>query len=170
MLPAAAGCGESQRELRPWQPSDHQLPEGYEEQEAQAEAPVADPGAALYASFCAECHGSSGVGNGPGRPPMASMPSFADATFQAGRTDAQLAEVITNGLGGFMPDFGEQISAAGIAALVQHVRTLGPSPAPLAPEAPAPGALEAPAPEAPAAGAPATGAPAAEAPAPVEPQ
>jgi mono/diheme cytochrome c family protein len=149
LVPAVAGCGEGERELRPWQPSDHQLPEGYEEQEAAAEAPAADAGAALYASFCAECHGSSGRGDGPGRPPMARVASFADAAFQAARTDAQLAEAITRGVGGFMPDFGERISPEGINALVRYVRALGPPPAapPTPPEAPS--APSAPAPAAP---------------------
>jgi mono/diheme cytochrome c family protein len=134
-IPAAAlvlsACGgePSVDGLREWQPSDHQLPEGYREAE-QAEAPPADPGAALYASYCARCHGPRGRGDGPGRPPMARMPSFADATFHAARTDTQLADAITNGRGGFMPAFADRVSPAGVAALVRTVRSFAPTPAP----------------------------------------
>lgn len=124
LLLALAGCGQPERELREWQPSDHQLPEGYQEADS-AEAPPADPAAALYGTFCAQCHGASGRGDGPGRPPMARMPSFTDPAFHAARTDEQLAGVITNGLGGFMPAFGDRVSPEGVAALVRHVRGFG---------------------------------------------
>jgi mono/diheme cytochrome c family protein len=63
---------------------------------------------------------------------MARMPSFADPALQASRTDAQLAEVITNGRGGFMPAFGDRVSPEGVAALVRHVRGFG-APAAAAP-------------------------------------
>ncbi|GAB4209535.1 MAG: hypothetical protein OHK0013_29060 [Sandaracinaceae bacterium] len=134
----AACAGEpSTAGLREWQPSDHQLPAGYREAE-QAEAPPADPGAALYGTFCAQCHGPRGLGNGPGRPPMARMPSFADAAFQSARTDEQLADAIANGRGGFMPAFRDRVSPAGVAALVRTVRGFGPAP----PAAPTPAAEE----------------------------
>lgn len=115
-------CGERQPELREWAPSDHQLPEGYPEGD-EAEAPRAEPGVALYGAFCASCHGPAGAGNGPGRPPMARMPSFADPAIQA-HTDEEWARVITEGRGGFMPAFGDRVSPEGVAAIVRHLRTL----------------------------------------------
>lgn len=126
---ALGGCGNgggASGELREWRPSDHQLPEGYDEAAAEQQAAVAaDPGAALYATHCASCHGLSGRGDGPGAPPMARVPSFVDPAVQA-RSDEQLAQVIVEGRGGFMPAFGEQLPATGIAAIVRHLRSFGP--------------------------------------------
>jgi mono/diheme cytochrome c family protein len=113
-------------ELREWRPSDHQLPEGYDEAAAEQQAATAaDPGAALYATHCASCHGLSGRGDGPGAPPMARVPTFVDPAIQA-RTDEQLAEVIVQGRGGFMPAFGDRLPATGVAAIVRHLRSFGP--------------------------------------------
>lgn len=121
---ASLGCSESHRERRTWQASDHQLPEGYDEQAAAQQANV-DPGLSLYAALCASCHGAEGRGDGPQRPPMARVPSFADASFQDGRTDEQIAEAIVRGRGGFMPGFGSRVSPEGVAALVRVVRAAG---------------------------------------------
>ena len=123
---AGSACGADSPppgELRQWRPTDHQLPAGYDEAAAEQQAAVAaDPGAALYATHCASCHGASGRGDGPGAPPMARVSSFADPAVQA-RSDAELTQVIVAGRGGFMPAFGERIPAGGIAAIVQHLRT-----------------------------------------------
>jgi len=119
---ALSACGEPAPELREWRPSDHQLPEGYPERD-EAEAPRADPGATLYGTFCASCHGARGLGDGPGHPPMARMPSFADPAIQA-HSDAEWARVITEGRGGFMPAFGDRLSPEGVSAIVAHLRTL----------------------------------------------
>ena len=37
-----------------------------------------------------------------------------------------LAQVIVEGRGGFMPAFGEQLPATGVAAIVRHLRSFGP--------------------------------------------
>jgi mono/diheme cytochrome c family protein len=52
---------------------------------------------------------------------------MTQAAFQTARTDAQIAEVVSKGRG-LMPAFGEQITEAGIAVLVGHVRSLGRAP------------------------------------------
>lgn len=125
---AVAACGTEgpAGELREWRPSDHQLPEGYDEAAAEQQAAMAaDPGAALYATHCASCHGPSGRGDGPGAPPMARVPSFVDPAIQA-RTDEQLAQVIVEGRGGFMPAFGDRLPPTGVAAIVRHLRSFGP--------------------------------------------
>lgn len=120
--PALAACGsESASELREWRPSDHQLPADYDEAAEEA-AVAADPGQALYATHCASCHGREGRGDGPGAPPMARMPSFATAAFQA-RTDEEITQVVVAGRGGFMPAFGGRLAAPGIAAVVRHLRS-----------------------------------------------
>jgi mono/diheme cytochrome c family protein len=142
-----AACGsEGSRPTREWTPADHQPPEGEQSDRSGAPDEVdADPAAtearaaaALFNAMCAQCHGMEGRGDGPGRPPVAQVPDFQAAAFQSGRTDEQLAEVIANGRGGFMPAFGARISGEGIAALVRHVRRLGGAPPTPPPSAPAP--------------------------------
>jgi cytochrome c oxidase cbb3-type subunit 3 len=125
VLAGALGCRDSRRELREWTPADHQpppavAPEGQGEEQAGDTARAV---AALWAMRCASCHGESGQGNGPGRPPGAALPDFTQAAWQAQRTDAQLVQVITKGRN-MMPAFGDEITEAGIDVLVQHIRSL----------------------------------------------
>ena len=96
-----------------------------DEIDADPAATEARAATALFGSMCAQCHGQSGAGDGAGRPPVAQIPDFRDTAFQSARTDEQLAEVIANGRGGFMPAFGARLSPEGVAALVRHVRRLG---------------------------------------------
>lgn len=140
-LIALAGCGgRGDRELREWRPEDHQPPAGGASAEGDRAAPPpetegadADPAAtevraatALFRAMCASCHGAEGRGDGPGRPPVAQIPSLAAAEWQASRSDEEIAAAIREGRGGFMPAFGDRLSAEGVAALVRHVRRLGP--------------------------------------------
>lgn len=123
-LPAVLGaCGEGRaHDVREWRPSDHQPPPA----DQAGESPVADEttaAAALWSTQCAGCHGLEGHGDGPQRPPIARVPDLTDPQWQASRTDEALATVIMQGRG-MMPAFGPQLAPAGIAALVQHVRTL----------------------------------------------
>lgn len=132
-----AACQEPRRELREWQPSDHQTPSGAgaADDDGRAAPPPetdADPAAteqrvatALFGSLCASCHGTEGRGDGPGRPPVAQIPDLTRAEWQRGRSDEEIARVIREGRGGFMPGFGERLSPAGVEALTRHVRRLG---------------------------------------------
>jgi cytochrome c oxidase cbb3-type subunit 3 len=138
-------CGEPEaRDLREWTPADHQPPEGETgDREGAPDEEPSDPAlvevraaTALFGSLCASCHGPSGGGDGPSRPPMALVPDFRDPSFQSSRSDEQLATSVAEGRGGFMPAFGSQLSPAGVAALVRHVRRLGgvlPTPSPTTP-------------------------------------
>lgn len=131
----AAGCGE-RRELREWTPADHQpAPEGAGVPDEAEPPPV---GASLFAVHCATCHGLEGRGDGPGAPPMATVPDLTDPARAARRSDVEVEVLIRSGRG-FMPGFEGSIPPEGIRALVSHVRTLAP-PAAVdpAPEAPAP--------------------------------
>jgi len=146
----AACSGSDARETRTWTPADHQPPEGESSDRTGAPDEDGDPAmtearaaAALFNAMCAQCHGMDGRGDGPGRPPVAQVPDFRDATFQSGQSDEQIAQVISEGRGGFMPGFGDRISPEGIGALVRHVRRLGgalpmptPTPGPDAPTEP----------------------------------
>jgi mono/diheme cytochrome c family protein len=55
------------------------------------------------------------------------MPDMTQASFQGQHSDAQLIETIKNGRG-MMPAFGQELTEAGAAALVQHIRKLGGTP------------------------------------------
>ena len=132
---ALGACGEPpSTNLEEWTPADHQqedvaddvrgaAPDGVEADPATTEIRAA---ASLFGAMCASCHGPGGRGDGPGRPPIAEIPNFTDAAFQASRTDEQLTVAVSEGRGGFMPGFGDRLSPEGIAALVRHVRRLGP--------------------------------------------
>jgi len=132
---ALVACGEPPRELREWQPSDHQQPSPGAPSDGRTAPPEArdpDPQAteqraatALFQAMCGSCHGQEGRGDGPGRPPAAPVSDLTSAAWQDARTDAEIAEAITLSRGGFMPAFGDRLSAPGIAALVRHVRRLG---------------------------------------------
>lgn len=146
-----SACGETQPELREWQPSDHHTANAASPSDRRAAPPedsAEDPeqteiraATALFQTMCASCHGASGRGDGPGRPPAASIADFSATSFQSSRSDDDLASIIRDGRGGFMPAFGDQLSPTGVLALVRHVRRLGtPAAASGAPEPISPGA------------------------------
>ena len=80
-------------------------------------APVQTP-ARIFASKCAGCHGADGTGNIDG------TPNFADAGWQASRSDADLTASITNGKGKIMPAWSNKLSGEQIKGLVVYVRSL----------------------------------------------
>jgi mono/diheme cytochrome c family protein len=114
--------------LREWQASDHQpppavAPEGQgagEESAANANARAAQ---SLWDSRCATCHGADGRGNGPGKPPVATIPDFTSRDWVKKHGDDELHAIIKNGRG-MMPPFGAELTDLGIDAMVAHVRTL----------------------------------------------
>jgi mono/diheme cytochrome c family protein len=112
------------------------------------EAPA--DGAALYADYCAACHGPTGKGDGPATAALSSRP--ADLTALAARNGGRFPQVAVmakvygyadgkGGGGGAMPEFGPLLdgptvlveTAPGIAtptperlvALAEHVERLG---------------------------------------------
>jgi mono/diheme cytochrome c family protein len=77
-------------------------------------------GAMVFANNCAFCHGADGKGT-------AAVPGATSLVLPAVqmKTDPQLIAIVTNGqANGAMPAFGATLSAADIAAVVAHVRTL----------------------------------------------
>ena len=100
---------------------------------SKVEHPVvggAPDGRALFAAHCAECHGATGKGDGPGakivRTPMT---DFTNAAAMANRDDRFLAEIIQKGGSQFgrsnaMPAWGMKFSDEEIRALVKHIRSL----------------------------------------------
>ena len=95
-----------------------------------APAPPLRDGAALYAHWCAACHGATGKGDGPNAAALPVKPAaHADAAAMSRRPDDSLYDTIAGG-GAIMnrsprmPAFGESLSPAEIRALVAYIRTL----------------------------------------------
>ncbi|MCC7194970.1 MAG: cytochrome c [Gemmatimonadaceae bacterium] len=95
----------------------------------QAEGARPD-GAALYAKWCASCHGETGRGDGPDARYLPVAPAHhADAAAMAARPDDSLYDVIYAGglpwgRSARMPAFGATLSAGEIRALVARIRGL----------------------------------------------
>ena len=115
---------------REWRPEDHGQPVEADPSRVPQAAPSTEVGgveraaAALWNVSCASCHGRDGRGQGPSKPPGAQMPDFTSADLQKQRTDAEFAQVISQGRG-MMPPFGKQVNEQGLQALVQHIRKFG---------------------------------------------
>lgn len=132
LLATLGGC-DGRRELREWQPSDHQPPPSVAPEGQGAGSMGGDPGgdptaraaASLWNMRCASCHGESGRGDGSERPPGAQPPDLTAPGYKGTRSDAELHAIIKGGRG-MMPAFAEQLTDLGIDALVAHVRTLSP--------------------------------------------
>lgn len=87
-------------------------------------------GAALYARWCAACHGASGKGDGPNAGNLPVKPAaHSDAEAMAKRPDDSLYDTIAGG-GAIMnrsprmPAFGATLTPSEIRALVAHIRAL----------------------------------------------
>jgi mono/diheme cytochrome c family protein len=87
-------------------------------------------GAAVYAKFCANCHGISGRGNGKlaaGVAAYGPRPSdLVDDVWQHGSTDGEIFVVIRDGIG---PDFqmnafGKSLKDEEIWNVVNYIRSL----------------------------------------------
>ncbi len=68
-------------------------------------------GEAIYADSCGGCHGADGSG-GFGSSLIDTVPGYAEA---------DLVDVVTNGLGSDMPAFGSSLSADEIDAVVAYL-------------------------------------------------
>ena len=125
---AFVACGKSGRVVREWTPQDHPQPRATsapaEDSVATAEQQSAEAIAGLFTAQCAGCHGQDGRGNGPGKPPGAVLPDMTLATWQAARSNEELAATIFRGKA-MMPAFGSQLEPRTIAELVQRIRLFG---------------------------------------------
>ena len=81
---------------------------------------VAQDVAATYKAKCAACHGSDGTGSAAGQ--KMGIRDFASPEVKA-ESDAQLAEVITNGKGKMAP-CGTKLKDTEIEELVTYIRSL----------------------------------------------
>jgi cytochrome c oxidase cbb3-type subunit 3 len=97
---ALLGC--DKREVREWQPTDHDQPVG--QQAGQVASRPASSGAQgnqelveiAWQRNCVSCHGQRGKGDGP-QGPMVRAPDLTRADWQSRVGDAEIAEVIRKG-------------------------------------------------------------------------
>jgi cytochrome c6 len=75
---------------------------------------------ATFRTKCAMCHGPDGAGSEAGK--SLNVPDLRSDAVQK-RSDAELAQVISDGKGG-MPPFKSSLSDAQVHAMVRYVRSL----------------------------------------------
>jgi len=120
---ALLGC--DKREVREWQPSDHDLPVGQQQgQVAPRPAASGSQGSQELVELawqrnCATCHGQRGKGDGP-QGPMVRAPDLTRADWQARVGDAEIAESIRKGKNK-MPPFAN-LPEGVITGLVGRIR------------------------------------------------
>ena len=82
--------------------------------------PDAAASSATFRTKCAMCHGQDGSGSEVGK--SMNVPDLRAPVVQK-QTDAQLAQIISDGKGG-MPPFKSSLSEDQIHSLVAHIRSL----------------------------------------------
>ncbi len=96
-----------------------------------ATAPSVEAGGKLYTRYCANCHGTSGRGNGrlaAGAAMYGKRPSdLVDDVWDHGGSDGEIFVSIRDGIGPDfnMDGFGRALSADDLWNMVNYIRTLG---------------------------------------------
>ena len=97
---------------------------------AASSSPATIDGTALYAQWCASCHGATGNGDGPNAANLPVKPAaHASKEAMSARPDDSLFDTIAAGGAVMnrsprMPAFGATLTPAEIRSLVRHVRSL----------------------------------------------
>ena len=97
---------------------------------ANAPSAARADGPALYARWCASCHGAAGKGDGPNAQRLPVRPTaHANAAYMRERSDDALYDAIAAGgavigKSARMPAFGETLSREDIRSLVSYLRAL----------------------------------------------
>ncbi len=90
---------------------------------SQDDTPARERGALVFSAFCQQCHGASGLGDGPvahrGFPPPPSLLAPHAVTMK----DGQMFHVLTYGQGN-MPAHAAQLAREDRWKVIVHVRTL----------------------------------------------
>lgn len=82
-------------------------------------------GQELYQTNCAQCHGSSGEGDGPMAVDLASTPrDFTDQEFMSGYSAAAMFGIITQGIDPGMPAYAELLNETQVWAITDYLRSL----------------------------------------------
>jgi mono/diheme cytochrome c family protein len=85
-------------------------------------------GQAMFKKYCRFCHGDDAKGNGPQAPKDTHPPDLTDAKWDHGSSDADIFEVIKNGVGPKfdMKAYAMKMTDQDIWNVVNYVRSLGP--------------------------------------------
>jgi mono/diheme cytochrome c family protein len=78
-------------------------------------------GPAMFGSKCALCHGKDGGGVSTWK--AKGQPDLRDPGWQKSHTNTQIAEIIRNGKGKYMPAFKDKLNDQQIEALVGQIRS-----------------------------------------------
>ena len=83
-------------------------------------------GLKIYVRFCRSCHGTGGVGDGPGAPPDVPAPSPLDADCFDGCADGNIFNAIRNGVEPdyFMEPWEGRISDDDVWNIVNYLNSL----------------------------------------------
>src|ERR671911_274016 len=82
-------------------------------------------GEALFAQYCALCHGASGRGDGPGGASLTRPPADLTAGHAIPHSDDDYAYWIENGIEGTnMPAFGQELADGQIRDVIAYIRSL----------------------------------------------
>ncbi len=82
-------------------------------------------GQELYQANCAQCHGTSGEGDGPMATNLASAPrDFTDQEFMSGYSAAAMFGIITQGIDPGMPAYAEVLNETQVWAITDYLRSL----------------------------------------------
>jgi high-affinity iron transporter len=87
----------------------------------------ADPGKAVFESYCAACHGTAGKGDGPAGTGLQPPPrNFTTGGFKYGADLASVEHTISNGVTGTaMPAWGSILKPEEIEAAARYVMAFG---------------------------------------------
>lgn len=100
------------------------------EPDFQRDSAIPDEPRAVYARFCAPCHGASGEGDGPNAQHLPVQPTaHADSSYMSTRPDAALFDAVYSGglimgRSNRMPPFGHTLDGETIEGLVGLMREL----------------------------------------------
>ena len=90
----------------------------------QRTAASMERGKERFEIYCAVCHGSEGLGDGPVAAKLANAVRNLTDQRVLDQTDGWIYGVITNGFGALMPEYGSKIRAEDRWNIVNYVRTL----------------------------------------------
>jgi mono/diheme cytochrome c family protein len=77
----------------------------------------------IYASYCVDCHDTTGKGNPVIRGAMPELPDFTSAAWQKSRSDQDFAQSILKGKGKFHPPMGDRLGTVDVKEMVGLVRS-----------------------------------------------
>ena len=85
-------------------------------------------GRRTYTQFCANCHGTTGKGDGRGAPAGTQVPDLTDVPWDYGSTDGEIFGVIHDGVSADMGPYAERMKDSDIWNVINYIRSLAKKP------------------------------------------